>query len=172
MIKLNDIKVAIFDFDDTLAIHKIKNYRDIKSSTKDEEEKYYMNAYLYPNEFYDKIDPCYILPEILDFINILRDNNIKLYCVSGMKNSFNLDAKEYFINKYYGNDIKIIITKDQESKVDVSSVLAKVNKCNLSNILFVDDLLDNVIKLKNKGINAIVPNEIKGFLSKNAHIYF
>lgn len=166
MIKLDDIKIAIFDFDDTLAIHKNINYRDIKNRTKEDKEKYYMDAYLYPKEFYEDIDPCYILPEILDFINILRNRNIKLYCVSGMRNSFNLEAKEYFIKKYYGNDIKLIITKNQDSKIDVSSILAKINKCNLSNILFVDDLIDNVIKFKSVGINAVVPKEIKNFCGK------
>ena len=104
-INLNNIKVAIFDFDDILAIHKDKDY--IKHRNKNEENflNYYLKAYLNPNSFYKFIEPCNISESILKLINILRKNNVKIYCIFGMKFSFHLKAKEYFVHKYYGNDI-------------------------------------------------------------------
>jgi len=40
-----------------------------------------------------------------------------MYCLSGMKFSFHLKAKQNFINKYYGNDIEVISTSSQELKL-------------------------------------------------------
>ena len=47
MIYLNKIKVAVFDFDDTLAIHKDKNYIQRRKGSND----YYIQAYLHPDTF-------------------------------------------------------------------------------------------------------------------------
>lgn len=76
-INLNNIKVAIFDFDDTLAIHKDKDY--IKHRNENEENllNYYLNAYLNPNSFYESIEPCNMSKSIFKLINILRKNNVK-----------------------------------------------------------------------------------------------
>ena len=39
-----------------------------------------------------------------------------MYCLSGMKFSFHLKAKQKFINKQYGNDIEVISNGTQELK--------------------------------------------------------
>lgn len=71
-INLNKIKVAIFDFDDTLAIHKDRDF--IKHRNENEENllNYFLNAYLYPDTFYDSIEQCE-LNEIL-FVDDKREN--------------------------------------------------------------------------------------------------
>ena len=163
-INLNNIKVAVFDFDDTLAIHKDKDY--IKHRNENEENllNYYLNAYLNPNSFYESIEPCNMSKSIFKLINILRKNNVKIYCVSGMKFSFHLKAKEYFVHKYYGNDIEVISTRNQELKVDAVKIISKVNNCNLNEILFVDDIEENIINFNGIGINALLPNDIDSLI--------
>ena len=163
-INLNNIKVAIFDFDDTLAIHKDKDY--IKHRNENEENllNYYLNAYLNPNSFYESIEPCDISESIFKLINILRKNNVKIYCVSGMKFSFHLKAKEYFVHKYYGNDIEVISTRNQELKVDAVKIISKVNNCDLNEILFVDDIEENIINFNRIGINAFLPNDVDSLI--------
>ena len=71
---LDNIKVAIFDFDDTLAIHKDKEY--IKHRNENEENllNYFLKAYLNPEKFYEIIEPCDISESILKLINVLRKN--------------------------------------------------------------------------------------------------
>lgn len=159
-INLDNIKVVIFDFDDTLAIHKDKDFCKHRRESEDKYLGYYLNAYKNPNTFYEDIEPC-IKSEILyNFINNLRDNNIKMYCLSGMKFSFHLKAKQSFINKYYGSDIEIISCASQELKVDGVKIIQRFNNCNLEEILFIDDR-QNVIELLNAtGIKAIVVNDI------------
>ena len=163
-INLNNIKVAIFDFDDTLAIHKDKEY--IKHRNENEEKllNYFLNAYLNPEKFYKTIEPCNISQSILKLINVLRKNNVKMYCVSGMRFSFHFRAKEYFVHKYYGEDIELISTKNQETKVEAVKIISKVNNCNLNEILFVDDIEENIINFNGIGINALLPNDVDSLI--------
>ena len=163
-IDLNNIKVAIFDFDDTLAIHKDRNYIKHRNESEENFLNYYLNAYVNPESFYESIEICSISEPILKLINILRKNNVKIYCVTGMRFSFHLKAKEYFVHKYYGNDIDVISTKNQELKIDAAKIISIMNNCNLDEILFVDDLEENIINFNNAGINAILPNEVDLFL--------
>lgn len=159
-INLDNIKVVIFDFDDTLAIHKDKDFCKHRRESEDKYLGYYLNAYKNPNTFYEDIEPC-IKSEILyNFINNLRDNNIKMYCLSGMKFSFHLKAKQSFINKYYGSDIEIISCASQELKVDGVKIIQRFNNCNLEEILFIDDRQDVIELLNATGIKAIVVNDI------------
>lgn len=163
-INLNNIKVAIFDFDDTLAIHKDKDYIRHRNENEENLLNYYLNAYLNPNSFYDSIEPCNMSKSIFKLISILRENNVKIYCVSGMKFSFHLKAKEYFVHKYYGNDIEVISTRNQELKVDAVKIISKVNNCNLNEILFVDDIEENIINFNEIGINGLLPNDVDSLI--------
>ena len=81
-----------------------------------------------------------------------------------MKFSFHLKAKEYFVHKYYGNDIEVISTRNQELKVNAAKIISKVNNCNLNEILFVDDIEENIINFNKMGINAILSNDVDSFI--------
>jgi len=157
---LNNVKVAIFDFDDTLAIHKDIDYQKHRNESEEKLQNYYLNAYLNPEKFYEIIEPCNISELLLTFINILRKNNVKIYCVSGMRFSFQFKAKEYFVHKYYGKDIEIISTGNQTLKIDAIKIISKINNCNLNEILFVDDIEENIVNFNKIGINAMLPNDV------------
>lgn len=157
---LKNIKVVIFDFDDTLAIHKDRDYIKHRNESKESLYDFYLSAYLNPNSFYESIEPCNISESILKFVIILRENNVKMYCVSGMRFSFHLKAKEAFVHKYYGNDIEVISAGNQELKVDATKIISKINNCNLDEILFVDDMNDNVINFNKAGIKALLPEDV------------
>ena len=161
---LDKIKVAIFDFDDTLAIHKDVDYKKRRNESEENLINYYLNAYLNPNSFYEIIEPCSISQPIFKLINILRKNNVEIYCVSGMKFSFHLEAKEYFVHKYYGNDIKIISSRNHELKVVAAKIISKINNCDLNEILVVDDMKENIIDLNKAGINGILPDIVDSLI--------
>lgn len=73
-IDLDNIKIIIFDFDDTLAIHKDKDYIKHRNESEDKRLGYYLNAYKNPDTFYEDIESC-IKSEILyNFINKLRNS--------------------------------------------------------------------------------------------------
>ncbi len=160
-INLNNIKVVIFDFDDTLAIHKDKDFSKHRSESEENFVNFYLNAYSKPDCFYDEIEPC-IKSEILyDFIEKLRKRKIKMYCLSGMKFSFHLKAKQSFINKHYGKDIEVISTSSQELKLKGVKIIQKINNCNLDEILFIDDRQDVIELLTQIGVKGISVEDIR-----------
>ena len=157
---LKEIKIAIFDFDDTLAIHKNKDYAHIREI----DEKgldYYLKAYQNPDAFYDEIEPCFRSEALYNFINKLRENNIKIYCLSGMRFSFHLKAKQSFVNKYYGSDIEVLSTGTQELKLSGVKILQKHNNCMLDEILFVDDREDVIELMRNNGVKAFLVSDFE-----------
>lgn len=163
-INLKNIKVAIFDFDDTLAIHRDREYLQHRNENEENLQNYFLNAYLNPEKFYEIIEPCNISQSILKLIDILRKNNVKIYCVSGMRFSFHFKAKEYFVHKYYGKDIELISTRNQETKIDAVRIISKVNNCNLNEVLFVDDIAENIVNFKKVGINALLPIDVDSLI--------
>ncbi|MEG2511471.1 MAG: hypothetical protein RSB00_03820 [Bacilli bacterium] len=160
-INLENTKVVIFDFDDTLAIHKDKEFNKRRRESEDKYIEYYLNAYANPKTFYEDIEPCIRSEKLYNFIVKLRNKNIKMYCLSGMKFSFHLKAKQTFINEHYGNDIEIISTSSQELKVDGVKIIQKFEDCKLEEILFIDDMKDTINFLSKRGINSILIDDIE-----------
>lgn len=160
-VDLNNIKVSIFDFDETLAIHKDKNFTKHRSESEESFTNWYYNAYKNPNKFYDEIEPCTKSEILYNIINNLRNKKIKMYCLSGMKFSFHLKAKENFVHKYYSNDIEVISARSQELKCDAVKIIKRINNCDLNEILFIDDNKENIIRFNNMGIHAWTPEEFE-----------
>ena len=160
-IYLNSIKVVIFDFDDTLAIHRDKDFDIHRNESEEKRLGYYLNAYQNQDSFYEEIEPCDRSEILYNFINELRNKNIKIFCLSGMKFSFHFNAKQNFINKHYGNDIELISVGNQKLKLDGIKIIQRINKCELNEILFVEDLEETINHLKSNGINVINVNDLK-----------
>lgn len=160
-IDLNSIKVVIFDFDETLAIHKDKDFSKHREESEEKFLSFYENAYKNPSCFYEQIEPCIKSKKLYDFINILRDKKIKMYCLSGMKFTFHLKAKQFFINKYYGEDIELISVSSQKFKLIGVKIIQRINNCKLDEILFIDDRQDIIELLSKEGIKTILVSKIK-----------
>lgn len=154
-IDLSNIKLAIFDFDDTLAIHKDKEFSKHRSESEENFINFYFNAYTDPYSFYDVVEPCTKSEVLYNLIGILRSKNIKMYCLSGMKFTFHLKAKQSFINKYYGEGIEVISTSSRELKLKGLKVLQRINNCNLDEVLLIDNRQDVIDLLTNNGIKGI-----------------
>ena len=160
-LNLENIKVVIFDYDGTLAIHRDKDFVKHRNESVDKRLNYYANAYQKPSNFYIDIESCDRSYVLYNLIQELRNRNIKMYCLSGMKFSFHFKAKQDFINTQYGDDIELISVGTQELKLDGIKIISKLNKCSFDEILYIEDLEDTVKFLKSKGINVINVNEIK-----------
>ena len=99
-----------------------------------------------------------LMLEICNEINATH-KCVKMYCVSGMKFSFHLKAKENFVHKYYSNDIEVISARSQELKCDAVKIIKRINNCDFNEIIFIDDIKENIIRFNNMGINAYTPEE-------------
>ena len=160
-IDLSHIKMAIFDFYDTFAIHKYRDFMK-KHFEAGEESKnnYYFNAYKDPAGFYEKIEPCERSEVLYRLILILRERGIKLYCLSGMKFSFHLKAKQAFLDKHYGKGIEVISAASQEHKLQGVRVLQKTVNCRADEVLFVDDRKTVIELLRAGGVTGLLADEI------------
>lgn len=157
---LDNIKVVVFDFDGTLAIHRDKDFLKHRNESEDKRLGYYLNAYQNVDTFYEEIEPCDRSEILYNLVEELRSKNIKMYCLSGMKFSFHFKAKQSFINKYYGTDIELVSAGNQQLKLDGIKILAKANNCSLDEILFIEDFEDTITYLKGNGINVINVNGV------------
>jgi len=161
---LTNIKIAVFDFDDTLAKHKNENYLKTRQSNKD---NYYLQAYMHPDIFYKEIEPCIAPANLKLLINYCKELGVKVFCISGMRYSLHKQAKEVFLHENYNKDIEFIQVSSQLLKIDAIRVLLKANSLNWNNILFVDDMEENVEMVRELGGNALLPNEANEAIIKS-----
>lgn len=160
-IDLSNIKLVIFDFDDTLAIHKDRDFmKKHFENGQENKNNYYFDAYMNPDSFYDDIEPCEKSEVLYSFVNILREKKIKMYCLSGMKFSFHLKAKQCFIDKHYGDGIEVIVAASQELKLQGVKVLQKVGNCKLDEIIFIDDRQSVIELLEKNGVKGILIDDM------------
>lgn len=71
------------------------------------------------------------------------------------------EAKQHFINKNYGEDIKLVSANTQEYKVDVVKILQESIGCKSDEVLFVDDLQKVVSLMKEQGYVALLKSQVK-----------
>ena len=158
---LRNIKLAIFDFDNTLA--KYKN--NVFDHRNENEGTYYINAYLYPDSFYDGFASAYPPDEMKKLVDCCMTKGIPLYCITGMRFTLHLEAKKSFIKNYYGDAIEVIATANQERKKDVVILLKRIYQCEFNEILFVDDYYDNIMMMKQIGVKAILSKNVSNLLN-------
>ena len=164
MILLNDIKVAIFDFDDTLAIHK--DNTSVKNRMSDE-DGYFLKAYENPQTFFETIEPCTENADIRNLVAYCRNEHIPMFCITGMRFSLHMLAKSAFIKKHYGDDIELIASAGQERKSDVVRILMRHFNVRPEEILFVDDMQTTLdILSHDTGITVVHVSDIKYLKTK------
>lgn len=161
---LNDIKVAIFDFDDTLAVHRNRNYVETR---KEDEDGYFLKAYENPQVFYETIEPCVADADMKNLVVYCRNEKIPMFCITGMRFSLHMPAKDAFIKKHYGNDIELITSADQGRKADVVRIMMRHFGLKPSQVLFVDDMQATLDLLKYEtGVTGIHPSDVKTLKTK------
>lgn len=149
VINLSNIKVAVFDFDDTLAVHRNKDYSINRDNS------YFIKARLNPAIFYTTIEPCYVLPEMLKVTERCREIGAVMYCLSGMRCSLHAEAKKAYIEQNYGDDIELLMAKSQAMKLEVIAMLQEIHKCKAEEILYVDDNVENIVNAQKEGYVAV-----------------
>ena len=162
---LQNIKVAIFDFDDTLAIHRNSNYIE---DHKSDEDGYYLKAYENPQDFFETIEPCTENTDMKNLVGYCRNENIPMFCVTGVRFScLHIPAKNAFIKKHYGDDIELIAAAGQEHKSNVVRVLIRHFDITPEQVLFVDDMQKTLDILKHDtGIIGVHLSEVKELKTK------
>lgn len=157
-----NLKIAFFDFDNTLALHIDNEY--VERLKRYGEDKYYANAFEFPDVFYENIEQCIASVEMVELVNYLRKKGVKLCCLTGMKTSLNAQAKKNFIKNHYGDDFDFYSAGTQSLKRMVVRIIREVNKYKPEEVIFVDDLAENIEMMRNDGVFAILANDVKNIV--------
>lgn len=161
---LKDIKIAIFDFDDTLAIHRDSKYVE---NRKADEDGYFLKAYEKPQDFFEIIEPCTENTDMKNLVGYCRNEGISMFCVTGMRFSLHMPAKAAFIKKHYGDDIELISSAGQEHKPDVVRILMRHFNVSPEQVMFVDDMQTTLDILNHDtGIMGVHLSEVKDLKTK------
>lgn len=78
--------------------------------------------------------------------------------------SLHANAKQSFITKYYGSDIKLLLAYTQEGKVDAVKILQESFNCKPDEVLFVDDIQMVVDLMREQGYAAVLESDVKGIM--------
>lgn len=152
------VKLVIFDFDGTLAIHQNHDY--IERRERNGLQEYFAEAFKHPDTFYETFDPCVSNPQLVKMVELCRTANIPMCCVSGMKSSLHKRAKEAFIHKHYGKDIPLIVAADGKNKPFVAGVLSRVFELKHGEVLELDDEESVIKAMREDDFLAVTPKSI------------
>lgn len=151
------IKAAVFDFDDTLAIHMESDRIN---------DFYRIMAYKDPEHFYGN---CCVAPEFMKkYLNSLRKNGTeKIFCLSLMEYSLNLKAKECFVHQNYGDDIEMLSAGSVDAKLKTLDYLSEILELPESEILYVDDDSEILELAKRRGYSTVPIQKIMVLSERN-----
>lgn len=152
MINLDEIKLVLIDFDDTLAIHTdFSEWEDYFDSNLTETyDCFERGKYMQP------------LPGMLEFLRLIHERDIATYCVTWISYSTSLKGKLKFIEENYfeGAVWQIVGCAKKLGKVKFAKEYCKANGIKLNQVLLIDDRDDVRKAAKKAGIQAIQPQYI------------
>lgn len=135
MNKLENLKMVLFDFDDTLAVHS-QGHR-----ISDHLMKYMINVHSGSKELWNTSKPNLQLKKFMDY---LAYKNISMGLISGVHDCKAAERKIEWVKENYGYSLENYCVSSQEQKMIELSTIAEVNGFHESQIALVDDYYENL----------------------------
>ena len=149
--KLENLKMVLFDFDDTLAVHS-QGHR-----ISDHLMKYMINVHSGSKELWNTSKPNLQLKKFMDF---LAHKNIPMGLISGVHDCKAAERKIEWVKENYGYSLENYCVSSQEQKIIELKVLAKVNRLHENQIAIIDDMYPNLEKAESEGFIALSPMQV------------
>lgn len=153
MLDLNDIKLAVFDFDDTLCIRKRHN-------PVSRQDMYEEALSLGISSF----DDCDYSRHMLMFIKMLEDKEISLGLMSWCEYFSLMKDKAEWVHRSYGVEMENYCVGARECKVVMLKALSRVKHIRESQILLVDDNYSTLEEVAKEGFQCATPMEVVEFI--------
>lgn len=153
MIDLSKVKVVLYDFDDTLCIHK--NHQCFDANT------YNTDILLYGPETFKMCKPNSAMKE---FMNLCKSKNIRQGLASHVLSVKHADAKNKWVKKEYGIELEDYCVGHAEGKVEMMNAIHSAYGYSKDEILIIDDLYPTLEKAANEGFQACTPMEIVNYI--------
>lgn len=160
MINIDEVNVALFDFDDTLCIHK---YHDDAES-----ERKYNAAVMKDCAWYDNIEAK---PNIhmKKFMELLKERGAKLGLISSTVSYVHMQRKQEWVLQKYNMELENYCVGSPDNKVDMLIAIADHFNINRGTVLFIDDCWDNVVKAAKAGFQAASPMEVVNLIVREGN---
>lgn len=149
--KLENLKMVLFDFDDTLAVHS-QGHR-----ISDHLMKYMINVHSGSKELWNTSKPNLQLKKFMDYLTY---KNIPMGLISGVHDCKSAERKIEWVKENYGYSLENYCVSSQEQKMIELSTIAEVNGFHESQIALVDDYYENLGNAEKMGFTTFSPMEI------------
>ena len=150
---LDGVNCVVFDFDDTLGIHKTHHLQ----TTSDELSDYMFQCMHYNSDF---INECEVNEHLRLFMQECVDKNITLGLCSGTISYVAAEAQAKWVYNNYGFKLVNYCVASQELKLHMYLALIK----EYGKILVVEDNPDVVNKAWDLGYNIVTPMQIVNYI--------
>lgn len=157
MINFEKLKVVIFDFDDTLAIHSDHAFP--------EREQFQENVMKVLQDDYTVFNDCSPNDFMKEFMELCSTKDLHLGLVSHCESSKIAKMKCEWVLRNYGHALENYCVSSREMKLVTLRSLAEMLHCKADEILIVDDLYTTLDEAASAGFQAATPMEIVNFVS-------
>lgn len=155
MLVLENIKVVLWDFDDTLCIHKFHG------SDSDSEHMYNVDVLLHGKDAWNTGKPNIYMKR---FMKLCSDKGIKQGLISSTTSYKHAIGKCDWVKDNYGVELENFCVGTFEAKLDMMLAIADAYNYERDAILIVDDFWENLERAANNGFQACTPMEIVNFI--------
>lgn len=155
MIKNENLKVVLFDFDDTLCIHN--------RSTHHSDEEYY-ESLIHSSEWWTKIG-CEPNKHMKEFMLLMKSQGTRLGLISQTDSYIHMIRKNEWVQTNYGIELENFCVACNVSKVNMMISLNKAYNIRRNKILLVDDKESILCEAVNNGFQAASPMEVVNYVT-------
>lgn len=155
MICLEDIKVALVDYDDTACIHRHLRVDDSmrKNWNKaliENDEDFYMDDSLYSYS-----------PALQWLLGKLNEYGAKGICMTWSETNRLYEARRKFLLNYYGSYITdLVMVGTREGKLSYAESMSEVLNIPKRNILIIEDHPSTILEFRRAGFKALSMSEV------------
>lgn len=159
MVDLTNIKLVIFDFDDTLCIHYKHGY------TEDDELELTLKVYMS-----NKSPWCDHAKNrhMQEFINECVERKLPMGMMSLVTSFKHSERKIHWIKEQYGVDMENYSVGNRKDKLKLLKSLALALGLDHRQILFIDDRSDTLNEVAENGFIAVSPMQIVNYVENNS----
>lgn len=156
MLNLNEVRIVLFDFDETLCVHQ-------KHTTGRDRIEYLTDILRNGADDYKEKDANLQLKK---FIEVCFSNGIEIGIISACNSFITMEAKCKWADERYGIKFVNYCVDSAESKIDMMIAISRFKELQRSEIAIVDDLIFILTNAANAGFTAWTPMEIVNFINQ------
>lgn len=153
MINLDKLKIALFDFDDTLCVHS--------DHCRPEDKDAVIGKIINGSYFWQDCEPNALMGA---FMHMCMDKGITLGLISATRSYQQMTAKVKWVTEKYGVKLTNFCVGNSDVKINMMTSIAKAYELSNDNILIVDDRYKIITDAAEMGFQSASPIEVINYV--------